>query len=375
MSRTESATAPHVAICSLVRDGMAYLPAYRRQLESLRLPGGLQWQLFILEGDSRDDSHAFLTKWAQEDSRITVAREHAGDSTDKEDRAARWARVGNTCFGLVPESGPHTHVLWLETDLCFPPELLHRLLDHRVDIVAPMIFLGGLFYDTWGFRDLEGRSWRGEAPYHPSYRPMALMDMGSVGSCVLFRREILDAGIRFKGTYEQGLLVGMCNDARAKGFKVFADTGTAILHPVDQWEEQMWRPTSLRIVYLDGAEESLTPAQARPLGLDFNLPLLDPSTLRKAQGGLLWSLFQRLNTNRIVVEATARVVPRKSYDLLIRAQPPKGIRGTAPFRRAIFALERGHFNPLATKSPGSFRGRLLRRTFKCRVSIALEGTP
>ena len=362
-----------VAICSIVRDGMAYLPAYRRQLESLDLHGNLDWRLYIIEGDSRDDTHAFLQKWAGEDDRLTIEREHAGDSAERQDRAVRWARVANACLDLVPSQHAHTHVLWLEADLCFPPELLRRLLAHEVDVVAPIIFLGGLFYDTWGFRDLDGTNWRNEPPFHPHYRAMSLLEMDSVGSCVLFRRAVLDAGVRMKGRYQDGLLVGMCRDARALGYKVFVDTGTAILHPVDRWEEQMWQPSLLRLVDRNGKEEALRPAQARALGLEMNLPLLDPDMLLDAQASLWRSLFARLDTDHMAINATAQPHPLKRYELLVRAHEPTGALRLGLVRRGLHRILLRHRSwcptPAKSRRPLTL---LLQRTFRCTMHLSIQ---
>lgn len=325
-----------VVICSLVRDGMAYIPSYRRQLESLRLNDGDGWHLCILEGDSCDGTWEYLAQWASEDSRVTLGRECVGDTAEIEDRAARWAKVGNACFNMIPSYLQYSHVLWLESDLCFPPELLRRLLANNVDVVAPIIWLGGLFYDTWGFRGISGSRWTNTPPYHPEFRPMSLLEMSSVGSCVLFRREVLDAGIRFKGTYENGLLVGMCNDARAKGFKVFADTSTAILHPVDNWESQMWQPSEVTIVRHKEPPLPLTLKEADNLGLYINLPTLD--TDRMLQGNMaFWkSLYRRYQTNRLRVTVQAGTFPRKHYSMVVHVDPPELLCRIPVIRQLMF---------------------------------------
>lgn len=364
-----------VAICSLVRDGMAYLPSYRRQLECLQLPAGDTWRLHILEGDSQDGSQEFLRQWADEDPRIQIGQEHVGDAVEQEDRAGRWARVGNACFQLIPPESSHSHVLWLEADLCFPPELLARLLAREVDIVAPMIYLGGVFYDTWGFRDTNGRRWTNTTPFHPDYKPFSLMEMGSVGSCVLFRREVLDAGIRFKGTYENGLLVGMCNDARVKGFRVFADTATAILHPMGPWEAQMWRPSRVEVQSSGGSVTSLRLQEAVSLGLQPNLPILDPSAFVSAQLPFLRNLFRKYKAARIELAIGASTYPQKTYFLQVLLGPPSGFSHAGPFwnwilksigpRRTKFHLEQDG-SSIATWA----FGRL-----KSRTRITLETRP
>jgi hypothetical protein len=343
-----------VMICSLVRDGMAYIPSFRRQLESLKLCDGERWHLCILEGDSRDGTWDYLAHWASEDSRVTLGRECAGDTAEIEDRAARWARVGNACFDLIPSELRYSHVLWLESDLCFPPELLRRLLSHDVDVVAPMIWLGGNFYDSWGFRDINGRRWSNKPPYHPKYRTMKLMEMGSVGSCVLFRREILDAGIRFKGTYENGLLVGMCQDARAKGFKVFADTSTAILHPVDNWEAQMWRPSDITIVRQNEPPLPLTVKEAEKLGLWINLPTLDSDTMLQGNRTFWRRIYRRYQTNRLRVTVQAGTFPRKHYSMVVHVDPPESICLIPIIRQSLLM---------------ALKLKFVRKFFKCKLSI------
>ncbi len=329
-------TPTEIMICSLVRDGMDYLPAYRAQLEALKTSPDLTWKLCILEGDSKDGSEAFLRRWAEEDpTRVRIGKEDVGNTAQIQDRAERWARVANACFDLIPQDSRHTHVLWLEADLCFPPELLRRLVAHGVDIVAPIIFLGGHFYDTWGFRDPQGRRWRNQAPYHPDYRAHDLLPMSSVGSCVLFRREILDAGIRMRGPYESGLLVGMCLDAAARGFRTWADTGTAILHPMDPWEAQMWECRSVALRDREGKALELPEAELAVFKRKLRLSVLDASLIRR-QGRALWRhLYPILRTNRIRVRAEAWNVPPKGYRLSVEALPPSAV-GTIPWvRRAL----------------------------------------
>jgi hypothetical protein len=358
-----------VAICSLVRDGMAYLPSYRRQLESLSVEGGHGWRLYVIEGDSRDASYAFLQRWAEEDSRVRVGQQHVGDGVGVEERAARWARAGNACLDLVPAGGAHTHVLWLESDLCFPADLLVRLLAHRVDVVAPIIWIGGLFYDTWGFRGMDGVKWQAET----RFRTMQLVEMNSVGSCVLFDRKVLDAGILFRPAFEDGLLVGMCNDARARGMKVWADTGTAILHPVSVWEAQMWRCSGVALSDGRGMSEQLSPAEANMLGLDPNMPNLDAGFLLRGHRAFLCALFRRLDTNRLEVEVTARAYPRRSYAMRVRRQAPLGFWRLGLVRRLLFRLSCDLYLSGDDQHRASLRTRWFRPgPLRCDFRIIME---
>jgi hypothetical protein len=319
-----------IAICSIVRDGMGYLPAYRRQLENLNLRDGDSWRLYILEGDSTDGTFDFLKQWEATDPRIKVGRECVGEALDKDNRAARLAQAANACINLIPNGSSHTHVLWLEADLCFPPELVTRLLAKDVDIIAPIIYLGGYFYDTWGFRDLKGKKWKSPASSNRNFKPFRLIEMSSVGSCVMFRRAIWDSGIRFRGTYDDGLLVGVCQDARRKGNRVWADTSTAILHPSDVWEKQMWQPSAVQGVSSGGEVWNLSTSEAQEAGLQRNLPVVDPGFILQAQSSLWKTFFKRYNTSclrhrasmlaalRSLVEAAGKagLYKRREYERL-----------------------------------------------------------
>lgn len=362
-----------LAICSLVRDGMPYLPAYRRQLESLVLAEGDTWRLYCIEGDSRDESWSFLSRWAAEDDRLTIAQLHVGKAEGAERMAQNWAKVCNACFDLIPADSAHTHVLWLESDLTFPSETARRLLAHGVDVVAPIIFLGGQFYDTWGFRDLAGRRWTNEAPYHPDYGPNRLMPMGSVGSCVLFSRRVFDAGIRMRGTYENGLLVGMCNDARAQGLRVWADTGTAILHPVDQWERQMWRVAEV-VTEGRGGERSIDPGEFPRRHIAPVLPVLDVAALLAAQRRFLVAQFVELRTNRLAIDVAARTHPTRRYSMRVRRAAPRGVLALPFVARAMPLFERLLRKRLSAQrltraSEPAARGFL---PFRCQVEITVE---
>ena len=326
-----------VAICSLVRDGMLYLPAYRRQLESLQVDGGLAWRLYILEGDSADESWEFIERWAREDERVSIGRLHVGKAANREELAVNWAQAGNACFGLIPPDSRHQFVLWLEADLCFPIDVLQRLTGHQVDIVAPVIFLGGRFYDTWGFRGLDGVKWSNNCPYHTDYVSDRLIEVASVGSCVLFARKVLDSGIRFRGTYENGLLVGMCSDARLLGMHVFADASTAILHPVSQWQRQLWQIVELRLIE---AEQSRVyrPPSLYNKKLPFSVPILDAELLRQYVNPALVVEYSRLGTNRLrlVLSVHGTSTRQASFELL--PLPARGLGSLPILGRGLIRL-------------------------------------
>jgi len=201
-----------------------------------------------VEGDSRDDTFARLRAWKEEDQRVLLNRQHIEPVRDFQERVRAWAALGN--LAIEAALGQEwDYLLWCESDLCLPPDLITRLVADDRDVVAPAIFLGGMFYDTWGFIGLDKKPFTNEAPYHKDWVSHGLVELGSVGSVVLFRREVLETGIRFQGSHETGLLRGMSFDARAQGFRVWLDSRLAVIHPTTRWERQQYR---LVDIALDG---------------------------------------------------------------------------------------------------------------------------
>ncbi len=234
-----------VAVCSLFRNRSRGIDYFRAALEAQISPE-IELVYSFVEGDSKDDTHARLAEWGREDPRLRLQKIDVEPVTDFSDRVAKWAMLANAAIeGLAGIR--HDYVLWCESDLCLPPDLLSQLVADQVDVVAPGIFLGGYFYDTWGFRGLDGRKFENVAPYHPAYQPFALTELASVGSTVLFRREVFDSGVRFRGVHEDGLLVGVCNDARARGFRVFLDSRVTIVHPTSLWRAQQYELGRIRV--------------------------------------------------------------------------------------------------------------------------------
>jgi hypothetical protein len=227
-----------VAVCALFRNSAAYID-YFRAVMTAQARDHIELVFSLVEGDSTDDSHARLQAWAAADSRVTLSKVDVEPVTDFADRVSKWAMLGNVAVEQALATDC-THVLWCESDLVLPFDLLDQLLAEPADIVAPAIFLGTLFYDTWGFRGLDGTRFGNEAPYHREFRHHARVPLSSVGSCVLFRRALFDQGVRFRGSYDDGLLVGVCRDAAALGFPTYMDSRIAIVHPTSLWKRQQY---------------------------------------------------------------------------------------------------------------------------------------
>jgi len=227
-----------VAICALFRNSASYVDYFRAVMSS-QTREHIELLFSFVEGDSTDDTKTRLQAWAAADDRVILSHVDVEPVADFADRVTKWAMLGNVA---VEQALPTdcTHVLWCESDLVIPFDLLDQLLADPADIVAPAIFLGTLFYDTWGFRGQDGIRFSNEAPYHREFRHQARVPLSSVGSCVLFRRELFDQGVRFRGSYDDGLLVGVCRDAAALGYHTFMDSRVAVVHPTSLWKRQQY---------------------------------------------------------------------------------------------------------------------------------------
>jgi hypothetical protein len=243
---------PTVSVCCTLRQDAAYVDAFVAQI-------GVQQQRrhrltsINVVCDGQGVTSGSLQEFARRDSRVRLITEVTSDHavTSVEEKAVQWAAIANQVVEAGLQSDA-THLLYLEPDLCFPLDLIDQLTVRGKDIIAPIVWLGGAFYDSWGFRDLSGKNIQ---QVHGIHAEMSPIELGSVGSCVLFRREVFDRGIRFRGPFEQGLLVGVCQDARQLGFTVWADPAVAIVHPTSLWRAQTWTIRGVVLLGHDGSRK------------------------------------------------------------------------------------------------------------------------
>jgi len=225
-----------VNIISIIRCNSIYAQSFINQISSLA-EKNCEIGKIILICDDLISSSAILS-WAGLDERVVLVQEHANDhiSDSIEDKTLQWADLANQGVeGSMLFKSDFT--LFIEADLCFPFDLVDELVMANLDIAAPVVFLGAGFYDSWGFRGLDGEKIQRVENLSVFSPPI---ELSSVGSCVLFRTEIFSRGVRFRGPYQTGLLVGVCNDARALGYQVWALSSLAIIHPTSSWRGQMW---------------------------------------------------------------------------------------------------------------------------------------
>jgi len=232
-----------VNIISNIRVASNYAKSYINQISSQTEKYYQIGKIILICDDLNSPSE--ILNWDGLDERVVLVQENKNDTIfdSIEDKTLQWAALCNQGVesSLIFKSD---FTLFIEADLCFPFDLIDQLILENLDITAPFVFLGAGFYDSWGFRKLDGSKISRIGNVNVQTSPI---ELSSVGSCVLFRTEIFSRGVRFRGPYQTGLLVGVCNDARELGYKVWALRSVSIIHPTTSWMEQIWKIKKISI--------------------------------------------------------------------------------------------------------------------------------
>jgi hypothetical protein len=196
---------------------------------------GWNFRLAVVEGDSgNDDVWKRLYRTASRynlECYISDAT-HGGPvfgSVVSAERFKALSKVGNRMLSLVqPEDDI---VVYVESDLIWHERIMLHLgaqvLDHDLDIVSPLVMAGDNFYDVWAFRGLDGAHFAPFKPYYHALHPMGLTLVNSVGSCLVMKGEVA----RNCRIINDNCLVGFCEDARDKGYRVWVDSRMKVNHP------------------------------------------------------------------------------------------------------------------------------------------------
>ena len=193
-------------------------------------------RVLCVEGDSTDGTREALAEWARQDRRVCVLTANTGGplfgSVVDAQRFRQMAQVCNAGLAAVDRSWSD-YVLMLPSDIVYGPEMLGRLLAHAADLVSPLVFIHGRFYDVWAFT----RKGKGLPAFRPDEIEKVfgltggaddLVEMDTVGGTLLMRKAVVQAGVKYR---EEDADRGLCIMARARGFRVWADVGTWVRHP------------------------------------------------------------------------------------------------------------------------------------------------
>lgn len=229
---------PDVVLTSIVRNGMTYLRRYREQVEALsgeleRLGGSLK--VWVAEGDSVDDTFAWLIGWAALNPfRIALHKmDHGGPLFGSENNPVRWRNIAKTWNSLYAALRPELNkqiVVYVEADLFWDTQTMLALVAHVNDdypAVAPMSMHKARFYDTWGHRGMDGRGFGFFPPYHTSLdgHQNGLVQIKSAGSCMAMLADVAK-----RCTFsEQDAMLG--HSIYEQGYTLWLDPALKVEHP------------------------------------------------------------------------------------------------------------------------------------------------
>lgn len=252
-----------IAIASLARNNVEYkghkldqVNRYFCQLIKQSIFDIADIDFFIEEGDSQDNTYEELILWQSrllKNYNINLnLLKYDTKTTEKiasvrsESRYKHLSHIGDVLLDyIVIQGNSYDYVFWVEFDLIIKnnnliENLLKGFIDSNVDnvgIVAPMVKCLGtgktdVHYDILGHRTLDGK---GISPHH-KFSAQQYVLMEGIGSCCLFRYELLKKNIRFSG----GCFMHFCDETRKLGYNIVVDTSQTIFHPTYKSIQGRW---------------------------------------------------------------------------------------------------------------------------------------
>ena len=201
-----------------VRDCAIWLSRFLGQLEKL---SGVSRVVFYY-GEGRDPTLAILKEWVPgAPFPVEVYEDPPIGAVSSDQIAPVYLELQE-----IMREGDETHFLSIDADIMkFPKTLISRLKKQKKDVIAPYVWVENsvppMFYDVDIFR------YRG-CRFHPFSPPDPgeAFEVDSVGTCFLASRDAFLSTEIFN-PYPQR---SFCDNARSKGFSVWADPKIKILH-------------------------------------------------------------------------------------------------------------------------------------------------
>lgn len=185
-------------------------------------------------GDSDDSTPMVLQNAAARDRRVLVIEHNTFiHVSDPDSRLYRASQTINPALAAIGSGD--THVFLHESDLQTPPDIALRFLEHlarpEVGGIAgwPTLGEGGVFYDTYAYRQ-NGEKFTNDPPFHACYRPDALFEVESFGSCWMAKTGYV-RGVQC----ERGGIIDICRQMRQRGARLWVDPQIPVVQPVHLW--------------------------------------------------------------------------------------------------------------------------------------------
>jgi FkbM family methyltransferase len=176
-------------------------------------------------------------------------------------RARFWAYSLNQGLRQALYNKPE-FIIFIESDLCFPFDLISNLRKKCIGVIAPVVWLGNKFYDTWAYTQ-NGQPITSEKVIQADFDDDQKLD--AAGSVLMMKAESVHYS-RSCPWYENGLIKGFCLGLTKRLIPVQIDHSTCVIHPTTSWRNQVWFVSSL--VY-EGQETEVTPPYILPNLFDY----------------------------------------------------------------------------------------------------------
>lgn len=246
---TEPTGVRTLAVLTPFRNARKHLPRYFRQLTALRqaLAPSIRLRLVAAEGDSVDGTRQAILDRAHEAgiSVDLVPTDHGGMHWKSVEDPARMRTMSNVMNAALSAVEPTDDlVLWIMSDLGWDASTIRDLVlaaESRrdgFDVLAPLVFQGENFYDTWAYRS-GGTRFRATPPHHENLVPGQLSEVDSAGTCLAMRAGVARAA---RATDQEA--VSWCADARRHGARIAVS---------DRWKVEHDPPQARRLLWLGDA--------------------------------------------------------------------------------------------------------------------------
>ena len=189
----------------------------------------------VVEGDSVDNTWGELLDWQNRDSRVRLVGHPTGKArfghVVSVERFRHLAGIINAGIEMALADDWADYVMCIPSDVAFDPDLVTRLLKTGKDFVSPMFWTEEnntlRFYDIWAWSRNGMNVGAYNFTWYQTNFPDQLVEMDTVGGCVMMKADLLRAGLRYS---ETNLDRGLCEQARSMGQVVWADPTTHIVH-------------------------------------------------------------------------------------------------------------------------------------------------